>query len=150
MNFLRSCLEHLTLYELRFWSSTSWRFSTPSFLFFLFNFFVNPLHTSVYPIYIPLILDEFLKFYCLSLDFARMGTKFPIFFPYGSCIFFFCEERVFTLYNFPYLHLGPPFPLSVLFSLIKPNPQPYRVYYNVSNYFTRKFILKNIWILVFI
>ena len=37
---IRSCLEHLTRYELRFWSSTSWLFSTPSFLFFLFNFLV--------------------------------------------------------------------------------------------------------------
>ena len=62
---------------------------------------------------------------------------------------FFGKERVVILYIFPYLHLGPPFPLSVLFSSIKSNPQQYRVYYNVSNYFARKFIFKNFWISVF-
>ena len=56
---------------------------------------------------------------------------------------FFGEERVFILYIFPHLHLGPFFPLSVLFSFIKSNPQQYRVYYNVPNYFARKYILKN-------
>jgi hypothetical protein len=55
----------------------------------------------------------------------------------------FGEERVFILYIFPYLHLGLPFPLSVLFSSIKSNPQHYQVYYNVSNYFAQKFIFKN-------
>ena len=50
------------------------------------------------------------------------------------------EERVFILYNFFYFHLGPYFPLSVLFSSITSIPQQYRVCYNVSNYFTWKFL----------
>jgi len=55
-----------------------------------------------------------------------MGIKLLIFSPYGSYRIFFGEKRVFILYIFPYLHLGSPFPLSVLFSFIKSNPQQYR------------------------
>jgi len=57
------------------------------YLLFLFNFLINPLPTSVYSIYKRLILDGFLKFWCFSLDFARMDTKLPLFFPYGCCRF---------------------------------------------------------------
>jgi hypothetical protein len=120
------------------------KISTPSVLFFLFNFLVNPLHTSVYPIYKPLILDGFLKFSW----FCKNGYKTPYFLSLWF-LQIFGEERVFILYNFPYLYLGS-FPLSVLFSSIKSNPQHYRVYYNVSNYFARKFIFKNFWIPIFI
>ena len=94
--------------------------------FLLVQFLGNPLLSSVYPIYKLLILDGFLKFQCFSLDFPRMGIKLLIFSPYGSYRIFFGEKRIFILYIFPYLHLGSPFPLSVLFSFIKSNPQQYR------------------------
>jgi hypothetical protein len=80
--------------------------------------------------------------FSISLDFSRMGIKLPIFSPYGSYRLSWWGESIYTLY-FPFLAFRPPFPLSALFSSIKSNPQQYRVYYNVSNYFAQKFIFKN-------
>jgi hypothetical protein len=85
------------------------------------SFLVNPLPTSVYSIYKPLILDGFLKFWCFSLDFARMDTKLPLFFPY-SCCRFLVRRGVFILYNFSYLHLNPiSFKCIILFNQIQPS-----------------------------
>jgi hypothetical protein len=77
-----------------------------------------------------------------------MGIKLPIFSPYGSYRLSWWGESIYTLY-FPFFAFRSPFPLSALFSSIKSNPQQYRVYYNISNYFARKFIFKNFWISVF-
>ena len=93
----------------------------PSFLFLLFNFLV----ILCSQVFIPSISSKSWMGswnFSVSLDFSRMGIKLSIFSPYGSYRFCFGEERVFILYIFPYLHLGPPFPLSVLFSSIKSNP----------------------------
>ena len=109
--------------------------------FLLVQFLVNPLLTSVYPIYKPLILDGFLKFQCFTFDFARMDTKLSIFFPYGFCRCLVMREYLYFIISL--ICIQAPFPLSVLFSSIKSNPQQYQVYYNVSNYFARKFIFKN-------
>jgi len=81
--------------------------------------------------------------------FLKNGYKTPYLLSLWFLQILFGEERVFILYIFLYLHLGPLFSLSVFFSSIKSNPQQYRVYYNISNYFTRKFIFKNFWIPVF-
>jgi hypothetical protein len=70
------------------------------------NILVNPLPTSVYSTYKPLILDGFLKFWCFSLDLARTNSKTPSFFPYGCCKVL-VRRGVFILHNFSYLYLGP-------------------------------------------
>jgi len=80
--------------------------SQPFIFFSCSIFLVNPLPTGVYSICNPLILDGFLKFWCFSLDFARMDTKTPSFLSYDCCRFL-VRIRVFMLYNFSYLHLGP-------------------------------------------
>ena len=54
-------------------SNDSW----PSLFSFCSNFLVNPLPTSVYSTYKPLILDGFLKFLCFSLDLGRTNSKSP-------------------------------------------------------------------------
>jgi hypothetical protein len=41
------------------------------------SLFVNPLSTSIYSTYKPLILGGFLKFWCFSLDLARTKIKNP-------------------------------------------------------------------------
>ena len=92
--------------------------------FLLVQFLDNPLLSSVYLIYKPLILDGFLKFQCFSLDFARMGIKLPIFSPYGSCRFLVRREYLYSIISLICIQVS--FPLSVLFSSIKSNPQHYR------------------------
>jgi hypothetical protein len=81
--------------------------SQPSFFSSCSNFLVNPLPTSVYSIYKPLILDGFLKFWCFSLDFARMDTKTPSFLSFWLLWIFLVRRGIFILYNFSYLYLGP-------------------------------------------
>ena len=110
--------------------------------FLLVQFIGNPLLSSIYRIYKLLILDGFLKFQCFSLDFSKMGIKLLIFSPYGSYRFVLVRrEYLYSIFSFICIQ-APIFLLSVLFSSIKSNPQQYRVYYNVSNYFPRKFIFK--------
>ena len=104
--------------------------------FLLVQFLVSPLLTSVYPIYKPLIQDGFLKLQCFSLDFSRMGIKLPIFSHYGFCRFL--VRREYLYYMISLICIQASLPLSVLFFSIKSNPQHYRAYYNVLNYFARK------------
>ena len=80
--------------------------------FLLVQFLVNPLLTSVYPIYKPLILDGFLKFQCFSLDFAIMGIKLSIFSPFGSCRSLVRREYLYPIFFL--ICIQAPFPLNFL------------------------------------
>jgi hypothetical protein len=80
------------------------------------NLLVNPLPTSVYSTYKPLILDGFLKFWCFSLDLQEWIQRLPLFFPYGCCRFL-VRRGVFILHKFSYLLLGPISLKCIIFSL---------------------------------
>jgi hypothetical protein len=79
----------------------------PSFLSLSLKFLVNHLPTSVYSTYKPLILDGFLRFFCVSLlIWQEQNKKLPTSLLIVATGFDEQGRRVFIPHSFSYLHLS--------------------------------------------